>query len=457
MEQRLRMLLIDNGQEHLLKIYNRLAPAQQAALCEDLQQIDVHQLRELRALFTKQQTEHPPEPVFAPVPVTRFPPNDPERARCIAIGEEYLRRGRIALFLVAGGQGTRLGFEGPKGCFPITPVKGKPLFQLFAETIRALQHRYQTVLPWYIMTSRDNHALTDAFFKQHQYFGLDPAQVWLCRQQDVPSLDLMGRLILSPEYRIFKNPNGHGGSIQALATSGALADMARRGIDEVFYFQVDNPLVKIADPLFIGVHVDGRAQMSSKVVTKSDPHERVGIIGLINGRLGCIEYSELSPEQAAARTPNGELLFSSANIAIHMINRRFIEQLATDPAVRLPFHCARKNIPALDPETGAPQTICGIKFEMFIFDALGFAQRSCTLAVERDEEFAPVKNRTGPDSPETARAALMRLHRSWLRAAGCDIPESVAVEISPLFALDAEEFSTKFVPPAQWAAPLYIE
>ena len=458
MDTRLKRLLEEHGQEHILRCYSRMEPAQQQQLVSDLAQIDFSQLRQFATLLCQQQVTAPAA-VFAPAPVQRFSKTDPERARLIQLGEDYLRQGRVAVFLVAGGQGTRLGFNGPKGCFPVSPVKHKSLFQLFAESIRALQRRYGVTLLWYIMTSRENHDATASFFRQQGYFGLKPEQVSLCVQREYPSLDTHGRLLLSPELRILKNPNGHGGSIQALHESGSLDEMAQRGIEEVFYFQVDNPLVKIADPLFIGAHVAIRAQMSTKVVQKTDPAERVGIIGMINGKLGCIEYSELSPEQAAARNPDGSLLFSSANIAIHMLNRQFLQTLATNPVVRLPVHCARKDIIARDPERGTVQTICGIKFETFIFDALAFAERSCTLEVSREEEFAPVKNKTGTDSPDTARAAMMRLHRSWLLAAGyrAPLPESFAIEISPLFALDEEEFTAKYVPPPSLTAPLYIE
>jgi len=451
--------LEDNRQEHIVRACRRMTEAQQEALCEDIRQIDFPHLAALLERARRPQTA---PRAFAPAPVVSFPRTGAraaERRRLEQLGEEYLRRGRVAVFLVAGGQGTRLGFNGPKGCFPVSPIKGKSLFQLFAEQIMALQRRYETVVPWYIMTSRDNHAATAAFFAAHTYFGLDPGCVRLCLQREIPSLDEDGRLIISPEMRIFKNPNGHGGSIQALHDAGALADMAYRGIEELFYFQVDNPLVKIADPLFVGAHVDCRAQMSTKVVRKTDPAERVGVIGLIDGAVGCIEYSELTAEQAHARHPDGTLVFGSANIAVHMLSRAFIEQLATRPDVTLPYHCATKTIRAIDPDTGAERTINGIKFETFIFDALAFTERSCTLEVPREEEFAPVKNKTGPDSPDTARAAMIRLHRSWLDAAGCgsDVPEACPVEISPLFALDRDEFTRKFVPPGSLTPPLYIE
>jgi UDP-N-acetylglucosamine/UDP-N-acetylgalactosamine diphosphorylase len=235
--------------------------------------------------------------------------------------------------------------------------------------------------------------------------------------------------------------------------------MADCGIDEIFYFQVDNPLAKIADPLFIGAHVENRAQMSTKVVRKVDPAEKVGIIGRVNGRLGCIEYSELSQAEIAERLPDGRLRFSSANMAIHMLNRAFVEKLTSDPDFRLPYHIAVKGIGSLAPDGSTVKKIDGIKFEMFIFDALGFAERSVTLEVSREEEFSPVKNSAGADSPDTARAAMIARHRSWLQASGKlpSVPDDLIIEISPLYALDAAEFAEKYTLPPTLPSPVYIE
>lgn len=461
MDTERKKLLEKNGQEHILQYYNRMTAAAQQALLDDLEKIDFSEINALYRQYAN-GSQDAQQKVFEAAEVIALPRKEPflhERKRLAGIGREYLRQGRIAVFLVAGGQGTRLGFDGPKGCFPVSPLRAKSLFRLFAESIRALQLRYGQNLPWYIMTSCDNNAETIAFFEQERYFGLGKEEVRFIIQKEVPSLDLQGRLIVSPEQRIFKNPNGHGGSLHALHDSGALAEMAQRGIEEIFYFQVDNPLAKIADPLFIGAHVENRAQMSTKVVRKTDPAERVGIIGRVNGKLGCIEYSELSPEQAREQTPDGKLRFSSANTAIHMINRGFVEQLTTRDDFRLPYHLAVKAIETLDLQSGMVRTIEGIKFEMFIFDALGFAQRSITLEVPREEEFAPVKNSSGQDSPATACAAMIRLHSAWLKAAGATaaLPDSLAVEISPLFALDEDEFREKFTLPAAITSPLYIE
>ena len=450
------------GQEHILNYLERMHTEEQQSLLEDAARIDLQQIAELFGSYRSLRQQGHEQKVFEAAEALSLPPTDvvsAERGRLTALGQDMLRQGRVAIFLVAGGQGTRLGYNGPKGCFPVSPVRRKSLFQLFAESIMALRRRYGAALPWYIMTSQENNAATCAFFKEHGFFGLSADTVQFIIQKENPSLDLEGRLIVSPDKKIFKNPNGHGGSLYAMKDSGALAQMAARGIDEIFYFQVDNPLAKIADPLFIGAHVENRAQISTKVVPKVDPAEKVGIIGRVNGRLGCIEYSELSPAEIAERLPDGGLRFSSANMAIHMLSRAFVEKLTSDPGFRLPYHIAVKGIDCLAADMATVKKIGGIKFELFIFDALGFAERSVTLEVPREEEFAPVKNASGADSPETARAAMIARHRSWLQGSGklSAVPDDLVIEISPLFALDAEELKEKYNPPATLASPLYIE
>ena len=383
-----------------------------------------------------------------------------ECARLSAHGRQALSDGRVALYLVAGGQGSRLGFDGPKGCFPVSPLKSKSLFQLFAEQVLALQRRYGVSLPWYILTSGENNQATLDFFKERNFFGLQPGDVRLIVQKQIPSLDLDGQLIVGNDGRLFKNPNGHGGSLYALQDSGALDAMAACGIEEIFYFQVDNPLVSIADPVFVGAHIDRSAQMSTKVVRKTDPCEKVGIIGRVNGRLGCIEYSELTPEQVAEKLPDGTLRFKSANIAVHMLNRSFVEKLVRRADFHLPYHSAVKNIACLECRDGrlVEGSVKGIKFEMFIFDALGFAETSVTLEVPREEEFSPVKNANGADSPASARAAMLERARSWLAHAlpGREIPTNLQAEISPLFAFDEQELAGKINPDIDLTSPLYI-
>jgi UDP-N-acetylglucosamine/UDP-N-acetylgalactosamine diphosphorylase len=450
------------GQDHIQAYLEAMTGPERQQLLDDAAQIDLERIAELYGSYRALRQQGNEKKVFEAAEVLQLPRTavfSAERKRLALIGENMLREGRVAIYLVAGGQGTRLGYNGPKGCFPVSPIKQKSLFQLFSENIMALRRRYGAPLPWYILTSQENNAATCDFFNEHNFFGLPADTVQFIIQKENPSLDLDGRIIVSPHKKIFKNPNGHGGSLYALKDSGALAEMASRGIDEIFYFQVDNPLAKIADPLFVGAHVENRAQMSTKVVRKIDPAEKVGIIGRVNGRLGCIEYSELSQAEIAERLPDGRLRFSSANMAIHMLNRGFVEKLTNDPDFRLPYHIAVKAIDSLAADGATVKRIDGIKFEMFIFDALGFAERSITLEVPREDEFSPVKNASGADSPDTARAAMIARHRSWLQESGKlpIVPDDLVIEVSPLFALDAAEFAEKYTPPATLPSPLYIE
>ncbi len=376
-EQELLDTLCSYNQHHLLAFLDVLPPAQRRVLLDDLREINLTQLMTRYQAYCRTAASPTEKKVFDTADLLT-PPFDPH---LVTLGEDYLRAGKVGIFLVAGGQGSRLGFKGPKGCYPITPVRNKSLFQLFAESIAARGRRYGVPLRWYIMTSRDNDAETRRFFQQQGFFGLNREDIMFLVQGEIPSLDLDGRLMISREARIFKNPDGHGGSLRALKESGALQDMRERGIAEVFYFQVDNPLAKIADPLFIGAHVEHQAEMSTKVVQKTDPEEKVGIIGKINGKIGCIEYSELTPAEIRERREDGSLRFSSANIAIHMIKRTFIEKLTQDEGFSLPYHAAIKDIECLAVRDGqlVPETRKGLKFEMFVFDALGFTTRSITV------------------------------------------------------------------------------
>jgi UDP-N-acetylglucosamine/UDP-N-acetylgalactosamine diphosphorylase len=456
-------LLTRYNQEHIIKHLDLMSGSEKLDLLNEISLIDFELIAEL-SKSCQLETSVEKKNVFKEVDVLSFNRSDvssSQKNRLYGIGEDCLREGKVAIFLVAGGQGTRLGFKGPKGCYSISPIKGKSLFQLFAENIRALQMRYGKLLNWYIMASNDNIDETRSFFKDNNFFGLKRDKVHFLIQGQIPSLDLNGRLIIARNKRIFQNPNGHGGAIKALHDSGDLLRMEQDGIEEIFYFQVDNPLVKIADPLFIGAHVEHKAEISSKVVKKVNSTEKVGIIGRVNGRLGCIEYSELSQKEKEERIGDGSLRFGSANIAVHMLNRNYVEKLNMDTDYSLPYHTAIKEIECLaEGDRGhVPAVIQGKKFEMFIFDALGFAKSSVTLEVSREDEFSPVKNRTGEDSPEKARKAMIDLHTKWLRSSGkvSSIPDNLVIEVSPLYALDDVEFRKKFIPLSRILSPLYLE
>ncbi|MCC8108130.1 MAG: UDPGP type 1 family protein, partial [Planctomycetes bacterium] len=386
------------------------------------------------------------------MPITHADPH--QGAKSKRVGEDALRQGKAAAFLVAGGQGTRLGFNGPKGAFPVGPVSGRTLFQWHAEQILARSIRYRSVIPWYIMTSRENDADTKAFFDQNDYFGLARENVVFFQQDMVPCLDLDGKMLLADVDRVAMNPNGHGGSLFGLRTSGALDDMRRRGIEYISYFQVDNPLVTICDPVFLGLHILAGSEMSSKVLMKAAPDERIGVACLQDGKPTVVEYIDMDETSQNAVGPDGRLTFWAGSIAIHIINVPFVERVAGSES--LPWHQSRKKVPYFDgARVVKPKTENAVKFETFVFDALPFADAFLNLEVSREHEFAPVKNATGVDSAESSRQLLTRYFAEWLVQAGIPVPfpdnlPSAAtgpfLEISPLYALDAEELAGKVKP-----------
>ena len=342
--------------------------------------------------------------------------------------------------MVAGGQGTRLGFDGPKGRFPVGPLTRRTLFAYHAQRVLATSRRYGATAPFYVMTSDATHDSTVAAFEEAAWFGLEPDRVAFLKQGTLPAVDTEGRLLLSTRSSLALSPDGHGGSFAALQSSGALARMADEGVDQIFYFQVDNPLAPVLDPVFIGHQVRAGAEMSTKVVAKTDPSEKVGVLASIDGRTGVIEYSDLGDELAAARDERGRLRFRAGNIAIHMLARPFVERLV-DGGLALPVHRAVKKVPFVDPagRRVEPDEPNAIKMEFFVFDALPLATRTVTQEVRREDEFAPVKNARGPDSPQTSQDALVAQAVRWMEAAGLPAPKDRA-EVGPLFALDADEF-----------------
>ena len=425
-----REVLVAAGQEHLLEHERYLDARGRERLRSQLAGVDLVLVRELHAVTKARATParsfEPPE-VF---PLVRGPTDDEHAAEAIRRGHELLRAGRVGFVLVAGGQASRLGYDAPKGAFPIGPVSGRPLFAFHAHRLLAAQARYGVATPWYVMTSPSNDAATRAFFDRHEHFGLDPGEVFFFVQDMLPALDEDGRILLSGSGELFLAPNGHGGCLLGLESSGALEDMRRRGLEQISYFQVDNPLVRPTDPLFLGLHALAGAGMSSKVVDKRNASEKVGVIGRIDGRMGCIEYSNLPAELREARDPGGTLRFRAGNIAVHALAVDFVERV-TRGELDLPWHAARKTMKVVATD-GTPHEVTGYKFETFVFDALAQSPTSVTMEVDRSQEFSPVKNRTGEDSPLSARRDLCGLFEGWVRAAGLEPPPPDRDGIRPI-------------------------
>ena len=441
-------------QEHLLTFWPELAPEQRRDLLAQVRELDFEKISRWVETLVRKEPEPPVQHDFAPAPsYAPEPATDEQRrtyAEAVERGEKAIAGGKVAGLVVAGGQGTRLGFDGPKGNFPISPIRDKTLFRIFAETIAAVSARYGTNCPWYVMTSPLNHEATVEIFKDNDYYGLDPKDVFIFQQGTLPNFAFDGRILLAEKDRIARSPDGHGGCIPALARSGALADMQRRGIEYISYWQVDNPLVRLFDPLFIGLHAMEGAEMSSKAVIKSNPKEKVGNFCLVDGRVTVIEYSDLPDELAEKRNPDGSLAFHLGSIAIHIISRSFVEKLNTE-GHSLPLHRAVKKIPHVDPQGNRvePTEPNGVKLESFIFDALPVAKDSMILDIVREEEFAPTKNATGVDSAETTRRMMTDRAAAWLEAAGVEVPRKpdgspdCVIEMAPGFALDRADVVAK--------------
>jgi UDP-N-acetylglucosamine/UDP-N-acetylgalactosamine diphosphorylase len=360
---------------------------------------------------------------------------DHRAAEARAVGEQVLAAGKVGVLMVAGGRGTRLGFDKPKGMFPIGPVSQRTLFQIHFEKVAARRIRHGAALPFLILTSSATHDETQAFFDDPQvrYFGLD--DVTLFSQAELPVVDRdTGMPHLDAKGRLVTSPNGHGGVLAALVESGLLAELMRRGIEYLFYFQVDNPLVKIADPVFLGQHIQAKAEVSSKVVPKSDPAERMGNIVEVDGRCQIIEYSDLDEHQVKWAGENGKFLFTSGSTAIHIFSVSFLARLA-DKATQMPLHLAAKKV-----EVNPGEVKHGVQFERFIFDILPDAgAKYLVVETSHAEEFVPLKNKDGADSPEVVRRALSDLYASWLERAGVSLSRSWPVEISPLVALEPDD------------------
>jgi UDP-N-acetylglucosamine/UDP-N-acetylgalactosamine diphosphorylase len=363
-----------------------------------------------------------------PPPVVRLDARE-ARARAEAAGEAWLAAGRVAALVVAGGQGTRLGHTGPKGTYPLGPVTGRSLFELQAQKLCRLERRFNARIPWIVMTSAATDAATRDFFAEHDGFGLE---VRFVRQREAPSVDFSGRPLFAAPGRLATSPDGHGGVLFALEAAGLLDELAERGFRALAYHQVDNPLARLADPLLVGFLETHDAEVASKVLPKARPDEHLGTIGLRDGRLHVVEYTELAAEEAEARTADGSLRLWAGAIGLHAFSLDFLRRVAPRADQLLPFHATPKPIPCLDAEGRpvAPREPNGYKLERFVFDLLPEARAPVMVEALREDEYAPVKNAHGSESPATARRALDACARRWLAAAGWALPPaSLAIEL----------------------------
>lgn len=440
--------LTDRQQSHLIQFWNDLSEQQQSQLQKQIDEIDFVLLQKLIAKRDQAATEESgadkAKKATSPEQLVRLPQDEDqieERVKAAQVGSALLASGKVGAILVAGGQGSRLGFDDPKGMFPIGPVSQRTLFEILAEQLLARSQRAGVVIPYFIMTSEATHSPTEKFFKEHDYFGLGQENVFFFQQSLLPAIDDSShKILLAEKGKVATSPDGHGGMLNALNKHGMLDVMRERGIEHLFYHQVDNPTAIVCDPVLLGLHQQYGSDLTTKVVAKATPEEKMGVLVSINAKTEIIEYSDLPGEEAHRKDEHGQYVFWAGNTAIHVFRREFMESLLEDD-LSLPFHIAHKKIPHVD-SAGAtiePDQPNGNKFEQFIFDALPHAKVALVVEGDRQREFNPVKNASGSDSPETSKAALTRIAKEWITTAGGEVPENIKVEISPLLALDEND------------------
>ncbi|OVA05554.1 UTP--glucose-1-phosphate uridylyltransferase [Macleaya cordata] len=440
--------LKDYGQEDAFSLWDELSPEEKELLVKDIENLDLPRID--RIIRCSLRSQGLPAPTIEPVPETSVSSVEErtleERERWWKMGLKAISEGKLAVLLLSGGQGTRLGSSDPKGCFNIGLPSGKSLFQLQAERILCVQRlAAQSVnegsggyvpIHWYIMTSPFTDDATRKYFESHKYFGLEADQVTFFQQGTIPCVSKDGRFVMETPYRVAKAPDGNGGVYSALKTSRLLEDMAMRGVRYLDCYGVDNALVRVADPTFLGYFIDKGVVAAAKVVRKAYPQEKVGVFVRRGkgGPLAVVEYSELDQSMACAiNQETGRLRYCWSNVCLHMFTLDFLNQVANGLEKDSIYHLAEKKIPSIHGYTA------GLKLEQFIFDAFTYAPSTALFEVIREEEFAPVKNANGSsfDTPDSARLLVLRLHTRWVVAAGGFLTHSVplyatGVEISPL-------------------------
>lgn len=433
-QQRLQQL-ISLGQEHIVDRLDQLQGESYQLLKQDIEALPLDLLSKLLDSLEAGHSQSQSQTV-EPHPFHTIAQTSTEaQAKWQQQGLQLLSEGKVGALLVAGGQGSRLGYEGPKGAYVFGLQSGSSLFKLHAQRILSLSQQVGRPLPWAIMTSPQNHQATLKHFQDHDFFGLDRDQVEFFSQGVLPAISLEGKIILESDNQIQTAPDGNGGCFRAFHQSGIFDKWTKQGIESLFVFSVDNCLARPLDPTFIGFYQEQGALSASTVVKKAYPEERVGIFALKDKLPTVIEYSELTEEQVTASNDQGELLFDGGNMAIHIFAMKVLSEAGDTP---LPYHKAIKKISYWDGSKMVnPTEPNACKFEQFMFDIFPRCQSMALMEVERSEWFAPIKNAEGKDSPESARELLWSLHKSWL-SQSCGQELEGQFEISPLLSYAGE-------------------
>lgn len=428
--KQLRDRLRPFGQEHLLRFWGSLGSESQAKLSQQIEDLDLDLCQ--RLFDSTKSTAQAEEITLSPLPSRRYESqSESEKEQWRKLGTQSIQKGELAVLLVAGGQGSRLGFDGPKGCFRPKLPSGKSLFQVQAERLLGLCRRTGVNIPWYIMTSPLNDADTRRFFKERNYFGYPKSHIFFFPQGMLPAMDTSGKILLESPDQISLVPDGNGGCFKAMRESGAWDDMRARGCKQLFVYGVDNLMTRIGDAMFLGFHLDSASPCSTKVVSKTSPEEKLGVVAQMNGKPGIVEYSDLDDAQRYERDAQGNLSYGAGSIAIHLFDVEKLEEVLQQ---EMPYHRAFKKVGYVDEQGDQilPSTENAWKFEQFLFDVFPLLGRLEAFEILREEEFAPVKNADGVDSPATARELMVNFHTKQLREMGLPLKDGLRYEVSGL-------------------------
>jgi len=441
--------LKQHNQENLLRFWDQLESDQQKRLMEQVAAVDLSQISKLikndgKEIDWAELADLAESPVAIALNETH---ETVSREEAIERGEQMLRDGNVAMILVAGGQGTRLGFDKPKGMYPVGPISNRTLFQILIEKVMGIGEYYGKPIPLFIMTSPATHEDTVKYLDENKNFGLPNSHCQIFCQGSMPAVDSeSGDILMSSKSELFSSPDGHGGMLAALVKNGCLERLNSLGIESIYYGQIDNPLQQVCDPYSIGFHKLLESEMTTQVVRKNAPLQKVGNFVSVDGRAQIIEYSDLPAKNAEQRTENGDLKFWAGSIAVHVFETKFLRRVA-DQADALPFHRAHKTVPFVDSEGQLinPESANAIKFERFIFDLLPLARNALAIEIDPEDGFAAVKNAESAETEtaKTARDAMVNQFKRWLDGCGVHVEPEVDVEINPLFAIHEKHLATK--------------
>lgn len=392
------------GQLHVLKYYEELSGEEQEALVAQIENTDFEVLS-----LCKHKEELNPRGKITPIEVMQLPEIEQKREEYTRCGLEAIKAGKVGAVLLAGGMGTRLGSDAPKGVYNIGLTKDVFIFQRLLENLLDVVHQADAWIPLYIMTSDKNHEATTAFFKEKNYFGYDPDYVTFFMQDMAPASDYQGKVYMEAKHKMSASPNGNGGWFLSMMKWGVVDKIREAGVEWLNVFAVDNVLQRIADPCFVGATIITGSAVGAKVVKKNAPDEKVGAMCLEDGRPSIVEYYELTEELMNAKDAQGEPAYNFGVILNYLFREKDLEEIV---AKKLPLHIVEKKIPYLNEqgELVKPEEPNGYKFEQLVLDMIHELDSCLPYEVVRNYEFAPIKNKTGIDSVESARALCRENH-----------------------------------------------